>query len=427
WTRRYRPEGQGGTMREFEAVRIIETLRSGVSSRHLSAIFSYGREALLEAVQRDLEAVAGGEVCRALVLRGDYGEGKTHFLNTVFNLAQDRNFAVSLVVLGKETPFNRLDLVYPKLTAETYLPGAVEPGPEALLRDLRPESVLARDLLEFARRELHPKIACVLENYWQAADSYHAHLLYGDLAGEWLPLAQLKSLHRLNFGRAVRLPRFTAREYVWDYLRFLAHLIRARGLGGWVILFAVFELVGTLGIAARGEAYCNLARFLFPEEGRALASTYVVFSVASGFWPGRLIAERRPDIEEVPARLLAKGEPRKAELARRAMNALLQHSVTLETLPAGEVRRLLAAVRDRHARAYGWEPEVDLDALFEATKHARLRTKIRYALEYLDLKYLYREEPVVRAGEPEELALEEVAAGEEEAEVPEGHADKKYW
>jgi len=140
--------------------------------------------------------------------------------------------------------------------------------------------------------------------------------------------------------------------------------------------------------------------------------------VASGFWPGRLLAERRADTDEVPARFLARGEPRKAELARRAMNALLQHSVTLEALPDREVQRLLAAVRDLHARAYGWEPRLDMDRLFDATKHARLRTKIRYALEYLDLMYLYREEPVVRAGTPEEMAFEEVAAGEEREGPP---------
>lgn len=46
-------------------------------------------------------------------------------------------------------------------------------------------------------------------------------------------------------------------------------------------------------------------------------------------------------------------------------------------------------------------------AILDATRHGRLRTKIRYALEYLDLKYLYREEPRLLAGAPEEFALEE--------------------
>jgi hypothetical protein len=78
------------------------------------------------------------------------------------------------------------------------------------------------------------------------------------------------------------------------------------------------------------------------------------------------------------------------------LNTLLQEPVNLESLTTAEIRRMLAKVAELHARAYGWEPAVDLDKLLTVTKHARLRTKIRYTLEYLDLKYLYREEPEVR-------------------------------
>ena len=397
-------------MRDFEAVRIIETLRSGVSSRHLSAIFSYGREALLETVQRDLDRIRAEKDSEAVILRGDYGEGKTHFLNAVFNLAQEQNFAVSFVVLSKETPFNRLDRVYPKVACETYLPGASEPGVETLLRDLRPASPVAEELLEFAREELHPKIACLLENYLRAPEPYDLHLLYRDLVGEWLRLDELKSMTKKTSGRPVRIEKFSPRLHVWDYFRFLAHLIRVRGLAGWVILFDEFELVGTLGIAARGEAYYSLHRFLFPESDKKLEATYIIFGIASEFWPMRLVADRRPDIEEVPARLLAKGEQQKAEAVRRTLKALLHHTVELQRLSEADIRQMLKALRDRHAQAYGWQPEVDLDEILNATRHTRLRTKIRYALEYLDLKYLYREEPAVETKALKEMSLDEAAA-----------------
>lgn len=62
---------------------------------------------------------------------------------------------------------------------------------------------------------------------------------------------------------------------------------------------------------------------------------------------------------------------------------------------------------------YGWEPKADIDVILKATKHARLRTKIRYALEYLDLMYLYGEEPCLSAGAPEEPAMDEMVAGED--------------
>lgn len=405
-------------MRDYEAVATVEALRSGIASRHLAAIFSYGREALLEQVERDLEEVAKEGRSRTLLLRGYFGEGKTHFLNLIFNRAQELNFAVSFVVLSKETPFNRLDRVYPKVVAGTYLPRAADPGIEGLLRDLRPSDPVAEDLLATTRQEFHPKLFYVLANYLESGDTYQQHLLYSDLAGEWMPLAQLKSLHRFNFGRPLKIASFKPQTDVWDYFRFLAQLIKRRGFAGWVILFDEFELVGTLGIGARSESYVNLARFLFPRGTEELPYTYVVFGVANQFWSHRLVPEqrRRSDVEEVLARFRGKGEHEKAERARQAINALLQNSVNLEPLSSFEIQRMLSKVVELHARAYGWRPEVNLEELLYATKHARLRTKIRYAVEYLDLKCLYGEEPVVRAGELEEMSMEEVAAATEEAE-----------
>ncbi|MEW6574611.1 MAG: BREX system ATP-binding domain-containing protein [Bacillota bacterium] len=393
-------------MENYEALGIVEALRSGVASRRLSTIFSYGREGLLEQVQQDLDAVARGRNVRFLILRGDYGEGKTHCLNTIFNLAQERGFVVSFVVLSKETPFNRMDRVYPKVACATYLPRAEEPGMEALLRDIRSGSALSEEILEFARQELHPKIFYILQNYFNTNDPFHQYLLSGDLNGEWLPVSQLKSMHRLNFGRPAKIDRFKPADHAWDYFRLMAHLIKKRGFAGWVLLFDELELTGTLSLLARANAFYNLSRFTFPQSADALSSVYPVFSVASRFWPDILLRARRPDVDEIPARLIAKGEPRKAEQAKRVLNSFLQETVTLEALPKADVRRCLGAVQDLHGRAYGWEPEADLEQILELTRYARLRTKIRYTLEYLDLKYLYREEPAVETTSLEEMPLE---------------------
>lgn len=46
---------------------------------------------------------------------------------------------------------------------------------------------------------------------------------------------------------------------------------------------------------------------------------------------------------------------------------------------------------DFHARAYDWSPNVSADTLMDAAKNGGylLRTKIRYAIEYLDQLYQY--------------------------------------
>lgn len=172
-------------MGTYESVRLVEALRSGVSSRKVSAVFSKGREDILTEVLQDLEHVQRDGVSKGFLFRGDYGEGKTHLLNQIFNEAESRNFVVSLLPLSKETPFNNLRKVYPNVVAATYLPGALMPGFEWKLRQLHPDSVKAEAILDFCRKRLHPKIELVFRNYLREGDPYNRFRLYADLAGQF--------------------------------------------------------------------------------------------------------------------------------------------------------------------------------------------------------------------------------------------------
>lgn len=410
-------------MNRFEAKHIIECLRSGVSSRQLSAIFSYGREAALERVVRELGRVKGEGTSRCLVLKGNFGNGKTHFLNIVFQQAHELNMAVSLVALSKETPFNRIDALYRRVTAQTYLPGSAQPGFEPLLSTMKRGSENADKLLSYADRELHPKIGAVLRNYFEPNDPYNQHLLYSDLAGDFLPATQLKSIHRLNFGSALRVPRFT-REYVFDYFRFLSYLFRLAGYAGWVILLDEFEQVMYLGVMARAQSYLNAARFMSPAYG--LTATYTVFSASSNLWSELLWKERRSDYEVIPEKLAAKGLEHETPTVREVFGCFLRDNLFLDTLSSFDVRRMLEAIRQLHAQAYGWPAEVDFEPVVEGVGDKPLRTIIRAVVEYLDLQYLYGEEPEIHVGMPqepigsppgdagEEFLMDEPAAGLEE-------------
>lgn len=370
-------------MEQFEAKLIIEALRSGVSSRRLSSIFSYGREGLLERVDRDLARVAGQGRSGGLVIKGEYGEGKTHLLNVVFNRAAAADFAVSFVALSKETPFDKVDKIYRRVVDGTHLPGSAEPGFESLLRTIKPDSPEAHTLLDYAEANLHSKIYYVLRNYFETTDSHQHFLLYSDLAGNFLPPAKLKAFHRLNLGAPAKFERF-GKDAHFDYFRLLSFILKARGYAGWVILFDEFELVGKLGAAGRAGAYLNTGRFLFPGEQGPL-STYAVFSVASSFWPMVLLKPQRADVTEIPGKLNAKDRTEDAAMVRKVLNHLLQEPVTLESLPSVEVRRLLEEIKRIHGLAYQWSALVDLEPAVNRTSGERLRTKIRAVVEHLDL------------------------------------------
>ncbi len=402
-------------MERFKDKQVIECLRSGVSSRYLSSIFSYGREAALERVGRELGRVRSDGDVVSLVLKGNFGNGKTHFLNIIFQKAEEMNFAVSFVPLSRETPFDRLERLYRRAVAGLFLPGYAQPGLTPLLDGLVPESAAAEEILDYAGRNLHPRLEAVLKNYLEGGDAYNRHILLSDLSGDFVPNAQLKSIHRLNFGKPLVLPRFTVKENVFDYFRFLARLIRTCGYAGWVILFDEFEQLMYLGVVARANAYLNAARFMSPSYG--LTAAYTVFAASANLWSELIWKQKNSDYDVVPQKLTARGREHEVPTVREVFGRFLRDNLFLDSLSAFDTRRLLQAVRDHHARAYNWPAPADLDQITGNLSADRpLRTAIRAVVEYLDLQYLYGGRPDISVEMPEEILPEAAAGGAEEQE-----------
>ena len=115
-------------MYDFEARHMIEALRSGVPSRAVGQYFSEARPKIMKEISDHLDQVCEQGKSSGMVICGKYGEGKTHLLNTVFNLAHSNNMVVSYLSLSKETPMDKLYLVYQKLIQSTYLPQREQPG-----------------------------------------------------------------------------------------------------------------------------------------------------------------------------------------------------------------------------------------------------------------------------------------------------------
>ena len=412
-------------VKTFAARQVIELLRSGVSSRYLGTLFSYGREAALERVVRELKQVSAEGGVVSLVVKGNFGNGKTHFLNLVFQKAAEMSFAISFVPLSRETPFHKLERLYRRAVAGLTLPGYNQPGFAPLLAGLKPGSAEADDILNYAGRNLHPKLAAVLRNYLEGnGDAYNQHILLSDLAGDFVPNAQLKSIHRLNFGKALALPRFSAKENTFDYFRFLARLICARSYAGWVILFDEFEQLMYLGAQSRANAYLNAARFISPAYG--LTGVYSVFAASSNLWSELIWKRKNSDFEIVPQKLTAKGREHDIPTVREVFTYFLKDSLFLDTLANFDIRRLLQAVRDHHAAAYGWPAPVDLDRFIDGLPLDRpLRTVIRAVVEYLDQQYLYDQRPEITVERPEEILPEEEAKEEGAEEEVAAAADEE--
>ncbi len=372
---------------DFEAQRVIEALRSGVSSRAVGHYFSSARPELMGQISRRLDQVRDSGESGGMVVTGKYGEGKTHLLNTVFNLAHSNNMVVSLISLSKETPFDKLYLVYQKLVSNTYLPGRLQPGFEHAVQDITPNNPNALDLLSFSSKHLETdKLFYVLRSFLHVDDQDEKYLLMADLEGDFINNALLRKIYKRIFAQTVKYSvTFTKTRHSMDYFAFLSRLFKLLDYNGWVILFDETELVGRLGKKARLKAYNNMAAFLFPEKYSSLESTFTMFALGSSYQED--VIESKHEYENLATTYVDRAQ---REPIEKVLNAIIA-APQLQPLNQDEILDVLQQVQDFHGRAYDWQPKIDVREILQASEHRGylLRTRIRAAVEVLDQLYQY--------------------------------------
>lgn len=374
---------------------IVESLRSGVPSRLIASLLPMGRETLLARAEQDLRSL-NKTGPKAGFIQANYGDGKTHLLHAVWDLAWRLNCVVSFVVLSKETPFDKLHKLYAKLVANTYLPGSSQPGVEALLGDVHQASTLAGEILSYAEANLHLKVSIALRNYLEGHSVDTLHDLAQDLSGDFISAQTLKAIHRLNFGESIQLGRFAQTRDSWDYFRLLDMLVSARGFTGWVILFDEAELIGKLGLASRARAYANVTRFLAGDYG--LSRTYTLFAFANSYFAE--VLRGRNDMIVAPEWFRVRDDEDSARMASQGLDAIADAD-NLQPLSKTELGKIMAQIVDAHAHAYAWTPPLDGESLWGKvamrfpSPDTKLRTRVRAAVHWLDHLMQYGEDPAI--------------------------------
>lgn len=370
-------------MYDIEARHIIEALRSGIPSRAVGQYFSEARPRVIREISERLDMVSEHGKSSGMIISGKYGEGKTHLLNTVFNLAHSNNMVVSYLSLSKETPVDKLYLVYQKLIQNTYLPKRQQPGFMHELEKISANSPVANEMLLYAAKQLETdKLYYLFRSYLNTEDSDEKFLLQADLEGDFIANAPLKKIYKRIFNQPVKYNvNFTKTKHCSDYFAFMSHLFIQMGYHGWVVLIDETELMGRLSKKARLNAYRNMANFLLPD--RCPEATFSIFALSASY--AEDVIEAKHEYEN-----LALIYPEEQEPARTVLD-LLSRAPQLLPLTRDEIHEILYKIQDFHGRAYEWTPNLSIDSLAEATQSGGylLRTKIRAAIEFLDQLYQY--------------------------------------
>lgn len=395
-------------MYDFEARHVIEALRSGIPSRAVGQYFSEARPGIMREIAGQLDETCETGKSRGRIIAGKYGEGKTHLLNTVFSMAHSNNMVVSYLSLSKETPFDKLYLVYQKLVNNTYLPKRVQPGFTQILEKMTPGSPAANELLFYAAKHLETdKLYYLLRAYLNTEDQDEKFMLQADLEGDFIANVPLKQIYRRIYNERVKYNvNFSKTKHCRDYFAFLSRLFRLEGYNGWVLLIDETELIGRLSKKARLNAYRNMAEFLLP--GGQMESVYTLFALGASYTED--VIEAKHDYENLEAIY-----PQEQEPMGTVLN-LITRAQQLAPLTDSEIREVLKKIQSFHGRAYDWNPNVSIDTILTATQSGGylLRTKLRAAIEFLDQLYQYGEAGSTRINELGQETFEEDAPSLEE-------------
>ena len=370
-------------MPDYEARHIIEAMRSGVPSRTVGRCFSEARPNLMRHIQERLDKAQKGE-SSGMIIRGRYGEGKTHLLNTVLSMAYERNMVVTMLPLSLESPMDKLHVLYPALVSHTYLPGREQPGFLDRMKGLSVSAPPSIELQEFARDQLDcDKLYYLFRAYLKNMDNDEAEfVLRADLEGGFMTTAAVKKIYRSTFHEIAKIrTNFAKTQHTMDYLFFLSQFFRIMGYQGWVILFDEAELMGRLGKRARLNFYRNMASFLMPD--RRLIRTFSLFAFTDSYVSE--VIEHKHDWKN-----LAELFPDNPEPMSRVMKQI-ENSNQLVPLTREEVGRIIRRIRDFHAAAYDWQPQVMEEELLRVADQSGylLRTRLRAVIETLDQDYQY--------------------------------------
>lgn len=373
--------------------RALEALRAGVPNRDVARLLppeqanlDQGFQALLTQVEHDWE---GGKQPSGLLIEGDFGTGKSHWLEYFRHLALESHFVVSTVVINKETPLHDLTKLYRACVESAVILGKVGPALEEIAHAYEIDgharfAELIEQLHDAA--DLDPRYAATLCLFARNPADYLREKIIAEWTGYPMRVSDLRAaLRELEMTRfPVAAPR---RGDLLQRFTFLSRFFRAAGYTGWVLLFDETEMISKYSVRQRGRAYAHLAELLGAAKGVATPGLATVFTITKDY-TGQVLYGRKNDLETIPARLQGTRDEAMIPAAEAGMRAIKSKCIELRPPTRAQVREIAQRVAALYADAYGWTVPM-MDDVREYAASTGMRQYVRTWINAWDLRRLY--------------------------------------
>ncbi|MCC5812496.1 MAG: ATP-binding protein [Ectothiorhodospiraceae bacterium] len=289
-------------LRERERAAILSSLRAGVVPRVGQHHIQVGRKGEIQALINDIETVAdGGGSVRFII--GEYGSGKTFFLNLIRAIAMEKKLVTVSADLSPDRRLHATGGQARSLYAELMRNLATRAKPEggavasvterfvssALQRSkaegISPESAIREGLDSLTELTGGYAFSEVVEAYWQGHDS-------GDVARKQAAVRWLRGEYetRTDARRDLGVRGIIDDENFYDSLKLMARFSRLAGFGG--LLVTLDEMVNLYKLASTQARRSNYEQILRVVND-ALQGNAVGLGFLFGGTPEFLMSERR--------------------------------------------------------------------------------------------------------------------------------------
>ncbi len=258
-----------------QANRIITALRTGTPPKEGVDFYSVGREQLLTYFNDKLIEIKVNGISDIKFVSANWGEGKSHFLDLLRNLAFKHNFVVSKVELhSTRVPFDKLSIVIKHIMKNISTPKEQENGLEALLDDwsVRNKSKNKREIFDLLKDVgIYPDMRMKLEEYQR---------YFNRVTG--LEYEQCLQVLKWFKGEETRSRTFTdVREYLHSFVLF----IRSLGYSGFVVMLDEAEAITSLSrMGKRDLANENIRQII--DNDQNIQGFYLIFASTPTFLSG---------------------------------------------------------------------------------------------------------------------------------------------
>ncbi len=285
-----------------ESAAIVNALRSGLVPNVGLDQFATGLDALVSAVNEDLDFVAGGKGLSKWI-RGEYGTGKTFAARYLCAKARERTFASSEVQISiNDTPLHHLETVYRRLIErlETSAdgPNAFQAIVEGWLYQVGDEVTRLRGISEddpgFAdatEQRLEDKLADLSKRnpaFAQVLRAYHRATHEGDFATAQGLLAWLAGQPHTDRSvlKAAGTKGKVDGQASLTFLAGLLQLLRHSGYAGLVVVLDEVETVQRMNAQTREKSLNALRQLMDMLAKEELPGLYLVITGTRDFFEG---------------------------------------------------------------------------------------------------------------------------------------------